>query len=271
MMANRFFILVSATAVLAGCSAPPVAHSPENDLGLLWVNHAAEYAAITTQVYQSAQRDLAGFVADTGWSALPGHPVDPDLPPAVILDVDETTISNAKFQISFERPMAQWKLVQWNDEHISDPVPGVVEFVNAAQAAGVTVFFITNRPCNPTGVEPVAGSSDPCPQKKATVRDIRELGIATDEDHVLLAGENGWDRAKSARREYVAQNYRVVMLFGDDLGDFFPCVRIRLYGSCTEPATRESRAALVALHQDRWGHGWYMLPGPTHGSWTYFR
>ena len=249
----------------AGCTTTPVAYSPQNDLGLLWVNHAAEYAAVTKQVYQSAEAQLPGFIADTSWSAQPGQVDAAELPPAVVLDVDETTISNAKFQLAFERPMEQWKLEKWNDEHVSDPVPGVARFVNAAQAAGVTVFFVTNRPCGP-----IEGDSDPCPQKKATVRDIGELGISTGAAHVLLDNENGWTRAKIARREYIAETHRIIMLFGDDLGDFVPCVRAKLYGPCTEPATKESRKLMVEQYSDRWGHGWYILPGPMHGSWTRF-
>jgi 5'-nucleotidase (lipoprotein e(P4) family) len=249
----------------AGCTKAPVAHSPQNDLGLLWVNHAAEYAAITKQVYRSAEAQLPGFIEDTSWSAQPGQVDAAHLPPAVILDVDETTISNAKFQLALERPMAQWKLEKWNDEHVSDPVPGVARFVNAAQAAGVTVFFVTNRPCGP-----IEGDSNPCPQKKATVRDIGELGISTDATHVLLDSENGWTRAKIARREHIAESHRIIMLFGDDLGDFVPCVRAKLYGPCTEPATKESRKLMVEQYSDRWGHGWYILPGPMHGSWSSF-
>ena len=264
-MASRFFILLFVSLFGVSCTTTPVAHSPENDLGLLWVNNSAEYAAITTQVYQSATDDLQTFIDDESWSAMSGHPQAEGLPPAVVLDVDETTISNAKFQVAFERPMEQWKLEKWNDEHTSDPVPGVVDFVTAAEAAGVTVFFVTNRPCDPT-----EGDSDPCPQKNATVRDIGELGISTDAAHVLLARENGWTRAKIARREYIAERYRVIMLFGDDLGDFAPCVRVNLYGACLSPATKESRRHLVEAFSNYWGHGWYMLPGPTHGSWTSF-
>ncbi|MEJ2129979.1 MAG: HAD family acid phosphatase [Woeseiaceae bacterium] len=265
-MAIRFF-MVSFTAMLsAACSTQAtVTHSPQNDLALLWVNHAAEYGAITTQTYQSAAADLPRFLADTAWTAQPGQYDVEGLPPAVILDVDETTISNARFQMAFERPMAQWKLEKWNDEHQSDPVPGVAQFVKAAQDAGVTVFFVTNRPCANRDNGP-----DPCPQKAETVRDIGELGIETDVEHVLLANENGWDRAKIARREHIAQTHRIIMLFGDDLGDFMPCVRTKLYGPCTEPATKQSRAQIVADHRHLWGNGWYIVPGPMHGSWTSF-
>ncbi len=36
-------------------------------------------------------------------------------------------------------------------------------------------------------------------------------------------------------------------------------------------AYRESRESLVEEFSGYWGNGWYILPGPTHGSWTSFR
>jgi len=259
----RLIFFTAVLFLLSACSPAPVTHVPERDLGLMWVNHAAEYEAITRQTYQSAADALPEFIENTSWSAQPGQTDAGHLPTAVVLDVDETVMSNAKFQVAFERPFSDAKLETWNDEHITDPVPGVVEFVTAARAAGVDVFFVTNRPCRPVDV-----SADPCPQKKATIRDIGELGIETDAEHVLLSEENGWDRAKIGRRMHIAKTHRILMLFGDDLGDFLPCVRPSLYGPCTQPATAESRTTLVRDHSEYWGHGWYMLPGPMHGSWT---
>lgn len=265
-MAIRLFILILATLSSVACTSQPTAHDPQADLGILWVKHSAEYSAITRQVYQSAEKDLAAFIADTDWSAMPGHPKRPGLPPAVVLDVDETVVSNVDFQLAFERPFTNRKMYDFFQEHEAIPVAGAVDFVAAARSAGVAVFFVTNRPC-----EPIEGTPGDCPQKDWTVNEIRSIGIETDHDHVLLADEQGWDRAKIGRREYVAERYRVIMLFGDDLGDFSPCVRKTLYGPCTEPATKESRRALVEEHRDLWGNGWYMMPGPMHGSWTSFR
>lgn len=233
---------------------------------MLWVNHAAEYEAITRQAYQSATNALPKFIENPLWTAQPGQTDAGHLPAAVVLDVDETVMSNAKFQIAFERPFSDDKLEKWNDEHVAEPVPGVVEFIAAAKDAGVGIFFITNRPCRP-----IDGNADPCPQKQATIRDIGELGIDTDVAHVLLSEENGWDRAKIGRRMHIAKTYRIIMLFGDDLGDFVPCVRTKLYGPCTKPATKASRTRLVKEYSGYWGAGWYMLPGPMHGSWTSFR
>jgi 5'-nucleotidase (lipoprotein e(P4) family) len=264
-MVNRFFILFLAVFCVSACSSQPPLHDPANDLGILWVKHAAEYPAITRQVYQSATKDLPTFINDPEWSAFPNHPGMTGLPPAVILDVDETIVSNVDFQIAFERPFTNRKMYDFFQEHDAIPVAGAAEFVAAAREAGVTVFFVTNRPCAFIDDDP-----DPCPQKAWTVSEIRSIGIETDADHVLLADERGWDRAKIARREHIAERYRIIMLFGDDLGDFTPCVRTTLYGPCTEPASKASRQSLVDEHQHLWGHGWYMLPGPMHGSWTSF-
>lgn len=204
---------------MAGLSvscATPAPPAPEEDhsrdLGLLWVKHAAEYEALTRQAYQSAERHLQGFIEDTSWSALPRQTDAADLPPAVILDVDETVVSNVNFQLNFEPPFENWKLDKWNNENKATVVPGVVSFVDKARAAGVTVFFVTNRPCEPDG-------QFPCTQRQTTIQDIAEVGIATDANHVLLSNERGWNREKSTRRAHIAENYRVIMLFGDDLGD----------------------------------------------------
>jgi acid phosphatase len=248
------------------CTTTPVAHSPEDDLGLLWVKHAAEYPAITKQVYQSAAAALPGFIADQSWSALPGQEDAEGLRPAVILDVDETVVSNIDFQISYERPFTNRKLYEFYRQNAAIPVPGVVEFVTTARQAGVDVFFVTNRPC-----ELIDDDPDPCPQKRGVIEEIESIGIATDDKHVMLADQHGWDRAKIGRRQHIARTHRVIMLIGDDLGDFVPCVRKKLYGPCAEPATKESRKRLVEKFSGYWGNGWYILPGPTHGSWTSFR
>jgi len=248
---------------LAACATDPTAPDPYRDGGLLWVKHSAEYRAITEQVYAKATSDLPGFIADTSWSVIPGQDDAAELPVAVILDVDETVVSNIDFQLTFERPFENWKLDEWTRNTVATPIHGVREFVEAARAAGVTVFFVTNRPC-----EPIDGIDDPCPQRQSTIDDISEVGIETDADHVFLSDERGWNREKSTRRNFVAETHRVIMLIGDDLGDFLPCVRKKPYAPCTNSATGADRAKMVEDSAHLWGNGWYILPNPMHGSWT---
>ena len=250
---------------LCACATTSPAPDPEDDGGLMWVKYAAEYRAITRQVYGRARAALPALLEDPDWSALPEQTDAAALPPAVILDVDETVVSNIDFQLSFERPFENWKLEEWTSETRATPIEGVKEFVDAARAMGVTVFFVTNRPC-----EIKEGIDDPCPQKQTTIDDIAEVGIDTDAEHVLLSEERGWTREKLSRRLHIARTHRILMLFGDDYGDFVACSRENPRTPCTEAATRESRAAALDTYDDYWGNGWYILPNPMHGSWTSF-
>ena len=256
-------LLFLAFPLLSACATEPPAPDPMRDGGLLWVKHSAEYRAITEQVYADATRDLPHFVEDSSWSVIPDQVDAAHLPVAVIVDVDETVVSNIDFQLTFERPFENWKLDEWTRGTDATPVHGVKKFVEAAHAAGVTVFFVTNRPC-----EPIEGNDDPCPQRQSTIDDISEVGITTDADHVFLSEERGWNREKSTRRSHIAQTHRVIMLIGDDLGDFLPCVRKKPYAPCTNTATAADRTAMVENSTHLWGNGWYILPNPMHGSWT---
>ncbi len=62
------------------------------------------------------------------------------------------------------------------------------------------------------------------------------VSIETDAAHVMLSEEQGWTREKSTRREYVARTHRVIMLIGDDLADFIPCVRSSPKAPCAMPS-----------------------------------
>lgn len=250
-------------ALLLACTVESQTNDPKHDLGLLWVKHSAEYQALSRQVYRIATAALPGFIADTSWTAMPTQQNAEELPPAIILDVDETVVSNVDFQLEYERPFENHKLDQWTRGVDATPIAGVTEFVAAARAQGVTVFFITNRPC-----ELIDGNDDPCPQKRSTIDDIAEVGIETDAEHVFLSEEQGWNREKSGRRELIAKTHRVIMLLGDDLSDFVACTRTTPRMPCTEAATSQGRQDAVVEYAKYWGHGWYILPNPMHGSWT---
>ena len=210
-------------------------------------------------------RDLPRFIKDTEWSVLPGIEASAGKPPAIILDIDETVVTNFDFQVN-HLPYTSYKHFVWNRDNRAVPVPGAVDFIKAAQDAGVTVFFVTNRAC-----ERFAGIDGDCPQKAVSLQDLREAGFDTNNDRLMLANEQpGWGKEKSSRRHLIAQSYRVIMLFGDDLGDFIFCSREKPVAPCNSAATRTSRADAVDQHHQYWGEGWYILPNPMHGSWTNF-
>ncbi len=267
-MKSHYVIL--ATLLLAACATPPAAPvaEPQPDIGVLWVEHAAEYQAVSLQVYAQVRKDLPRLLADSSWSALPGQVDAADKPPAIIFDVDETVVSNARYQESLvHTPYSRFGHFDWMRRHAAVPVRGAAATIAAARAAGVEVFFVTNRAC-----ETFAGVPGACPYEDVTIGDLREAGIETDAEHVLMAWEQpGWSKEKLHRREHLAANYRIIMLIGDDYGDFVPCTRAKPLPPCTAAATRASRLAALETYADYWGNGWYVLPNPMHGSWTTVR
>jgi acid phosphatase len=65
-----------------------------------------------------------------------------------------------------------------------------------------------------------------------------------------------WEADKASRREFIAHSYRVLLLIGDDLGDF-------ISGHRGTPPERTNNA----LNHNAWGTKWFLLPNPTYGSW----
>ena len=254
-----------AAALLSACSSGSDTGSGPHP-GIRWVRDAAEFDAISMQAYRAASDNLPQLLADKSWTAMPGQQRYGQLPPAIIFDVDETLVSNVGFQATFEPPFKMSKLNDWNANNKATAVPGAAEFVRLAREQGVEPFFITNRPC-----EKQEDVADPCAQEAITVQDLVEAGIPADLDHVMLANEEpDWDREKVIRRNLIAKNYRIIMLFGDDLSDFIPCVRNKALEPCKEDATAASRQKQTELYRSYWGAGWYVLPNPMHGTWTTF-
>ncbi|MBT8107735.1 MAG: hypothetical protein KJP17_05840 [Gammaproteobacteria bacterium] len=261
-------LALSACATTAPQHDPAPAETDRVDLGVLWSEHSAEYQAISAQVYAQARRDLPRLLADNSWTALPGQTDHEDKPPAIILDVDETVVSNAGYQKTLATaPYTRFRHFDWMRNNKAVPIRGAREAIEEARAAGVTVFFVTNRAC-----EVFDGVDGDCPAEQVTIDDLRESGVEADPEYVLMAWEQpGWSKEKLHRREYVAKTHRVIMLFGDDYGDFVACTRAKPLPPCSEPATRASRHAALDTYADYWGNGWYILPNPMHGSWTTVR
>jgi len=171
------------------------------------------------------------------------------LPAAVVLDLDETVLDNSGFQarqVAGALPFAEDIWLQWCEERKATAIPGAVEFLRYARSRGVATVFITNRD---RAVEP------------ATRDVLVKLGVDLDatKDSILTRSERPeWTTSdKTARRQFVAASYRILLLVGDDLGDFLPNAR----------GTIAERDARTAKYADRWGSRWIMLPNPAYGSW----
>lgn len=216
----------------------------------LWMQTSGEYEALARQTWATASRRLADAVSDPAWTALleQGEGYE-RLPTAVIVDVDETVLDNSPYAarlIEDHESYTDASWGRWVNEAKARAIPGAAEFARSASELGVTVFYVTNR---------AASLED------GTRRNLLAMGfpVGGDTDLLLLKDERpGWGSDKTTRRTFLAQNYRVLLLAGDDLNDFMSGVR---------GVSRAERARLVELHGDRWGTGWFVFPNPTYGSW----
>ena len=254
-----------ALVLLATSCAQP--HHP-NLNSTLYALTSAEYEAATRTVYESAARSLTEAKRDATWTAaleqrqdLNDLKVQKALKPAIVLDIDETVLNNSPFFARLMRddePIARQSWDGWVAEHRATALAGVVDYIREAKRQGIAVVYLTNRACRKR-----PGSDEPCPQRSDTITNLLEAGLPPlgPDDLVLLRNQQpGWDRDKSKRRAFVCKNYRILQIFGDNLGDFAP-------GNGGPGATLDQRRAAIAQYQDKWGSKWFMLPNPMYGPW----
>ena len=111
-------------------TTPPATerHTHENLNGLLWMQTAAEYHALALQAYRLATVQLDAAVRDRHWTAAVEQTGDPSsLPPAVVLDLDETVLDNSAFEarrISNGDVFSEEKWNQWCEERTAKAIPG---------------------------------------------------------------------------------------------------------------------------------------------------
>lgn len=219
-----------------------------------WTQTSVEYRACATQAWSAARRSLPRALKQKHWTAaLEQTGQFKRLPPAIIVDIDETVLDNSPAQARFllegdgRFDARQWE--QWTSEGKARPVPGAVEFLKEAASRGVTVFYVSNR-----GPKEGAGTRANLEAQgfPVTAETRGALG-----DSVLLRDEReGWGGDKTTRRAAVAAHYRVILLCGDDLGDFLPA---------RKPRAERDQAAAQYMHW--FGERWIMLPNPMYGSW----
>lgn len=208
-----------------------------------WAQTAVEYDGICRQAWVAARHTLDARLAEAA-----------ALPPAVVVDCDETVLDNAPYQAWLLRNGGDFDLQSWGEwcaDGSAPAIPGAVEFLQYAASRGVTVFYVTNRePSYPTIDVDI---------RAATARNLRDLGCPLDDPatQLLMRGDVGEGSDKEARRERIRQSHRIVLSAGDDLGDFLS----------HDKGGTAAREALLTEHADRFGVDWIVLPNAVYGSW----
>ena len=262
----RFSLLLVCLGMY-GCATtgePDSTPAHDNTDSVVWLQSSTEYAAVTAGIYAAATaaiKEIATTETDRARSM------------AIVLDIDETVLDNSRYQGSLVLDNANYESDSWDRWvalRAAPAVPGAVDFIQTSLSLGFHVAFITNRPCRAR-----AGTSEDCPQRRETLVNLENVGIDTESTTLFLMADRPSDRCaalltdaekadgkwssdKTSRRECVALDHDIIMLFGDQLGDF-----IEKQG---DPSGQSGRAS-AAQYEEYWGKAWFMLPNPTYGGW----
>jgi acid phosphatase len=244
-----------AVAVAAATPAPVVTTAANDNLNaVVWQQTSIEARLISEQAYRNAADRLDTALDDKQWDALPkDERITPikGLPPAVVLDVDETVLDNSPYQARLIRDGKEYNEATWADwvhEEAAGAIPGALTFAKVAAGKGIRVIYLSNR------------SQD---LNEATLDNLRKLGFPIADTDVFLGlgtyvqdcEQNGTE--KTCRRQLVGRNYRVLMQFGDQIGDFVGVLA----------NTPEGRSAAMQPYLGWIGERWFVLPNPTYGAW----
>ena len=207
--------------------------SRENTMGTLWYQNAAEVDALYQQGYNVATNKLKELLKQPT-----------DKPYSIVLDIDETVLSNIPFQVKMIKDGTAFNPKLW-DEWVqkaeAKPVAGAKEFLQFADKNKVQIYYISDR-------------TDA--QVDATIKNLEAQGLPVQgRDHLMFKKEG--DKSKEGRRQEVLKHTNLVMLFGDNLVDF------------AEFSTKSEadRDKMFEQLKAEFGDKFIIFPNPMYGSW----
>ena len=207
--------------------------SRENTMGTLWYQNAAEVDALYQQGYNVATNKLKELLKQPT-----------DKPYSIVLDIDETVLSNIPFQVKMVKDGTAFNPKLW-DEWVqkaeAKPVAGAKEFLQFADKNKVQIYYISDR-------------TDA--QVDATIKNLEAQGLPVQgRDHLMFKKEG--DKSKEGRRQEVLKHTNLVMLFGDNLVDF------------AEFSTKSEadRDKMFEQLKAEFGDKFIIFPNPMYGSW----
>ncbi len=230
------------TMMLTACAsagprpaATPAASDAAYSTGVAWVTRSAEYQAAVLQTYRQALDAIEDTARDRttgGW--------------AVILDADETVISNLAYQQELERAgqshsSALW--TAWVRRREAVPLPGAKAFLDRIRTLGGRIAIVTNR------------LESECADTRAV---LQQHALAYD---VVLCRPDAGPSDKNPRFATVATGawpgaggpLAVVAWVGDNIQDF---------PSLTQGVRQQGDGAFASF-----GVRFFVLPNPMYGSW----
>lgn len=255
--------LAVAALLLAGCAtaparvaAPAAASVPANfqyqyGSGEGGALQMAMFHALIAYVHDKVAHRPADSVVIAPGSGMTGAKFVPcgDKAFAVIFDVDETLTLNLGLE-ALEATGAKTspeRLTRWEESGAAAvaAAPGALHALDELRDLHVTAVFNSNR-------SNVAAT--------AALLDKLGMGPARHLENLYLKGDVAPGGGKDPRRWKVAEQYCVIAMAGDQLGDFSD-----LFNAAMPVATRRQ----LAVHSSAgglWGKGWFILPNTVYGT-----
>tara|TARA_R110000782_G_scaffold226879_4_gene313678 strand:+ start:58 stop:975 length:918 start_codon:yes stop_codon:yes gene_type:complete len=266
-------------ALLAACQTAPVetpvadspievpkaetaAAAPDPIPGQQWLYGSAEASVAMRQAWASiagyVEAKAAGAPTQGVVLASDSSPAEPSFlacegkPLAAVFDADETLIWNLGSMGYFTREGIGFDPAIWDNWEKTGagkavPIPGALAGLDRIRAAGVTVIVNTNR-----SAENAAGTEET----------LRAAGIG-DFFHgstLFLRGDAPDGAGKDGRRAMISEDYCVIALVGDQLGDIADPFNDKALSVAERRAMTEAPAVA-----NLWGNGWFVLPNPVYG------
>lgn len=163
---------------------------------------------------------------------------------AVVVDIDETMLNNSPFEgkcINTGQSYTSENWRDWTSQIQAKPLPGAVDFSKFTESKGVDVFYISNRSVDEFDV---------------TLKNLQNENFAfADSSHLLLMTNTS---SKTERRNIVKENYEIILLIGDNMGDF---------SEIFEDRSNNFGFDLIDDEKSMFGDKYIVLPNPMYGSW----
>lgn len=200
----------------------------------LYQQQSGEYRALCYQAYNIASLRLEQKVKQ--------HSA---LPKAIITDIDETVLDNSPYFVSQAKKGLTYSdssWIAWTAQRKCDTLPGAVRFLKRAKELGVSVFYVTNRFAE---------------ERQATLANLKQFDLPdTDNEHLFLM--DGGTSSKEKRRQGISKSHEVILLLGDNLGDFDRDFDEK------DPSLRTEQARKRA---GDYGDRFIVFPNAMYGTW----
>ncbi len=216
----------------------------------LYIQTSAEYRACCLQAYALAKERVAAKV-ETMRKTPAGKA---ELPPAVVLDLDETVVDNGAYQAKMIRAgraadNPSWDEFEENGGGDVRLVPGAKEFLVWLREQKVEAVYISNR-------------GEKYRAKTHAVLKRLDLDVPDDQLHLFNPDDKPDPSNKDERRAKARAKFTVLLLVGDNLRDFDNVFKF------DKDKGADGRKDVVDREKAKFGTEYILLPNPAYGEWT---